>query len=97
VDIPRVLESLVSEAIQGGQLERALTLAGAAAVLRKRFDIRTMDSRQAELEQQVDTVRKQVGAEATTHWLKGWNMSAGEIFDWVSQEGEERWTTSYKP
>lgn len=95
VDLPRGLESLAEVAIQGGQPERALALAGAAAAIRKRFHVRTMNpARRAEVEKKIDFARKSAGEEAAAFWMKGWNMSLEEIIGYAAQGGDETWTIS---
>jgi tetratricopeptide (TPR) repeat protein len=86
-ELPRVLESLAFVKIRGAEPERALTLAGAATAIRERFWVQAVIARRAELEQKVEAVRKELGAEATVHWMKGWNMSPKEIVDWATEEG----------
>jgi predicted ATPase len=94
-DLPRGLESLAEVAIQGGQAERALALAGAAAAIRKRFHARaTNPARRAEVEKKIDSARKDAGGEAAAFWMKGWNMSPEEIIEYAAQGGDETWTIS---
>jgi len=88
-DLPRGLESLAEVAIQCGQPERALALAGAAAAIRKRFYVRTTNpARRAEVEKKIDFARKNAGGEAAAFWMKGWNMSLEEITEYAAQSGE---------
>ncbi|MFY9727165.1 MAG: hypothetical protein WAJ87_16830 [Bryobacteraceae bacterium] len=90
VDLPRGLESLAEVAIQCGQPEHALTLAGAAAAIRKRFHVRTMNPAQrAEVEKGIDSARKNAGAQAAAFWMKGWNMSLEEIVGYAVQNGDD--------
>jgi tetratricopeptide (TPR) repeat protein len=94
-DLPRGLESLAELAIQCGQPERALALAGAAAAIRKRFHARTTNAvRRAEVEKKIDSARKDAGGEAAAFWMKGWNMSLEEIIEYAAQGGDEKWTIS---
>jgi serine/threonine protein kinase/predicted ATPase len=94
-DLPRVLESLAEVTIQCEQPERALALAGAAAGIRKRFHVRTMNpARSAEVEKKIDSARKQAAGEATAFWMKGWNMSPAEIIEYAAQIGDDTWTAS---
>ena len=69
--------------------EHALVLTGAAAGIRERFHVATNSSWRTDREQQIDTARRQVGAEATAWWMKGWNMSAEEIVEWAARDPEE--------
>jgi predicted ATPase len=95
VDLPRVLESLAEVAIQGGQPERALALAGAAAAIRKRFHAHATDpARRAQVEKKIDSARKDAGGEAAAFWMKGWNMSLEKIIEYAAQGGDETWTIS---
>jgi len=94
-DLPRGLESLAEVTIQCEQPERALALAGAAAGIRKRFHVRTMNpARSAEVEKKIDSARKQAAGEATAFWMKGWNMSPAEIIEYAAQIGDDTWTAS---
>jgi predicted ATPase len=94
-DLPRGLESLAEVAIQCGQPERALALAGAAAAIRRRFHIRTMNpARRAEVERKIDLARNEAGGEAAALWMKGWNMSPEETIEYAVQEGGDTWKTS---
>ena len=94
-DLPRVLESMVELAICSRQHQRALTLAGAAAAIRKRFDVWSMDpARRAHVENQIEPVRKDAGALATTFWMRGWNMRLEEIIEFAAREAADTWTTS---
>ena len=89
-DLPRGLESLADVAIQCGQPERALALAGAAAAIRKRFYARTTNpARRAEVEKKIDFARKNAGAEAAALWMKGWNMSLDEIIEYAVEGGDD--------
>jgi len=89
-DLPRGLESLADVAIQCGQPERALALAGAAAAIRKRFHARTTNpARRAEVEKKIDFARKNAGAEAAALWMKGWNMSLDEIIEYAVEGGDD--------
>ena len=95
VDLPRVLESLAEVAIQGGQPERALALAGAAAAIRKRLHAHATDpARRALIEKKIDCARKDAGGEAAAFWMKGWNMSLEKIIEYAAQGGDETWTIS---
>jgi tetratricopeptide (TPR) repeat protein len=86
-DLPRVLESLAGIALQRGRPERALSLAGAAAAIRERFCVRTLDSaRRAEVEMMVDKAREQAGSPAAAHWMKGWAMNAEEAIAYALQD-----------
>jgi serine/threonine protein kinase/predicted ATPase len=87
-DVPRVLESLAELATRSAQPELALTVAGAAAGIRERFTIGTTKVQRALVERNVDAARKQTGAPAADHWMKGWNMSIEEITEWVAREAK---------
>jgi tetratricopeptide (TPR) repeat protein len=93
-DLARGLESLAELAIQNGQAERALALAGAAAAIRKRFHARSANPAGAEVERKIDFARKHAGADATAFWMKGWNMSVQETIEYAAQDGDDAWTTS---
>ncbi|MGB9455755.1 MAG: protein kinase [Bryobacteraceae bacterium] len=97
-DLPRGLESLAEVAIQCGQPERALALAGGAAAIRKRFHIRTTNpTRHVEVEKKIQLARENAGGQAAAFWMKGWNMSLEEIIEFAAQGGDETWTTSWEP
>jgi predicted ATPase/predicted Ser/Thr protein kinase len=86
VDLPRVLESLAMVARQIEEAGRALTLAGAAARIRERFHAPARDcNRQSRLQEAIAAARNESGAEASAHWMKGWNMSLDEIMEWATQ------------
>ena len=88
-DLPRVLELLAELAIECAQPRRALKLSGASAAIRKRFKLWTMNpARRTEVEGRIEAVRKDAGPEATTLWMKGWNMSLEEIVAWAAKEEE---------
>jgi len=94
-DLPRGLESLAEVAIQCGQPQRALALAGAAAAIRKRFHVRTMNpARRVEVERKIDLARNEAGGEAAALWMKGWNMSPEETIEYAVQGGDDTWKTS---
>jgi hypothetical protein len=95
-ELPRILEALAMVKVRVADSARALTVAGAAAAIRERFFVTADRTSRPELEQHVEAARQKLGAEATEHWMKGWNMSATEIVDWATQEGEEPWTTSHR-
>jgi predicted ATPase len=86
-DLPRVLESMAFLAIQSDAPEFALTSAGAAAALRERFMVMSIDrsTRQEEIEKRLAPIREQLGAEATSFWMKGWNMSPEEVLTWATE------------
>jgi predicted ATPase len=87
-DLPRVLESIGSVESRVDRPGRALTLAGGAAAIRERFRLRGAGPGAAEIEQNIENARKQLGAEATAHWMKGWNMRLEEIVEWATEEGD---------
>ena len=88
-DLPRVLESMAVVVRRAEQPGRALTLAGAAARLRERFHAVTADSTvRARMQQMIEAARNEAGAEASAHWMKGWNMTLDEILEWATQEQE---------
>jgi len=88
-DLPRVLESLAAlESWSAPEL--ALTIAGAAASLRERFYVRVHSAGVSKIDEPVAAARKKLGADATMHWMKGWNMSVEEIVRWVAAEAKSR-------
>jgi predicted ATPase/serine/threonine protein kinase len=94
-ELPRGIESLAEVAIHGGQLERALALAGAGAAIRERLFVRTRNpSRRAEVARKIDDTRREAGTAATAWWMKGWNMSVEETLEYALQDGDDQWTSS---
>jgi predicted ATPase len=88
-ELPRVLESMAGVAIRAGRPGRALVLFGAAAAIRERFQVATLNpSLRSEVEQRTDAARKQAGAEATLHWMKGWRMSIEQAIECATEETE---------
>jgi predicted ATPase/class 3 adenylate cyclase len=90
-DLPRVLEALAAVTVQCGEARRAVTLAGAAASMRERFDLKrryvlgTGACENAAIDAQIENARLEAGAEAAALWMKGWNMSPEEIVDWAAE------------
>jgi hypothetical protein len=75
IDAPRVLEALSRCALKTGALERALTLAGSAAAMRKALSLGGQGATQAELDRGLDVARQQMtSAEAAASWMSGWEM-----------------------
>ena len=94
-ELPRVVESLAEVAIHGGQLERALALAGAGAAIRERLFISSKNPlHRAEVARKIDDTRREAGPAATAWWMKGWNMSVEETLDYALQDGDDSWTSS---
>ena len=89
-ELPRCIESLAELAIHSGQMARALTLAGAGAAIRERFHVRIGNAvRRSEVAQKIDDARKEAGSAATEWWMKGWNMSVEEAFEYALHDGDE--------
>jgi predicted ATPase len=89
-DLPRVLEAFASLALQGQAPERALTLAGSAAVMRERYRVRDFSPvRRHGFEQKIDEARKRAGPAAAASWMRGWNMSTEEAMQWASGDDGE--------
>jgi predicted ATPase len=89
-DLPRVIESLAVLESRTGDSLRALTLAGGAAAIRERYDVRSANPATLEVEMMIEGARERTGTESTAHWMKGWNMSVEEIVRWAGGEAEER-------
>jgi tetratricopeptide (TPR) repeat protein len=78
-DLPRLLESFAVCAMASRNPERALTLAGAAAVLRSKLVQLITGAAKSRLEGALETARKQLSsAEATASWMCGWTMQPEE-------------------
>jgi predicted ATPase len=78
-DLPRLLEAFAVCAMASRHPERALTLAGAAAVLRSKLVKPVAGSAKSRLEIALETARKQLSsADATVSWLRGWTMEPEE-------------------
>lgn len=76
IDAPRVLEALSRCALKTGALERALTLAGSAASMRKALSSSGQGATQAELDRSLDVARQEMSsAAAAVSWMSGWEMS----------------------
>ncbi|MBZ5632189.1 MAG: protein kinase [Acidobacteriia bacterium] len=74
-DLPRLLESFAACASAAGEPERALTLAGGAAALRKELDRPLTEAPKTRLESALEAARKRLSsAEATASWMRGWTM-----------------------
>jgi predicted ATPase len=74
-DIPRVLEGMTRCALKAGALERALTLAGSAAAMRKTLSLTVQESAQVELDRGLDEARlRMTSSEAAASWMTGWGM-----------------------
>jgi predicted ATPase len=75
IDMPRVLEAMSRCALKAGAPQRALTLAGGAAAMRKTLSLKAQDATQAELARGLDAARQQMtSAEAAVSWMSGWEM-----------------------
>jgi hypothetical protein len=37
----------------------------------------------------IEAARNEAGAEASAHWMKGWNMAVDEVIEWATREGED--------
>ncbi len=78
-DLPRLLESFAACAAESGEPERALTLAGGAAALRKELARPLADAAKTRLESSLDAVRRQLTSpDAAASWMRGWTMQAEE-------------------
>jgi serine/threonine protein kinase/tetratricopeptide (TPR) repeat protein len=89
VDLPRVLETMAVVTRQTARPGRALTLAGAAARIRERFDVANKDATlRARVQETIETARDEAGAEASAHWMKGWNMTVDKVLEWATREEE---------
>ena len=87
VDLPRVLESMAELARRNGRPGPALTMFGAAARIRERFHANTGNLRLRARQQQIlEGARSAVGAEASAYWMKGWNMTIEDVFQWLAPE-----------
>jgi predicted ATPase len=89
VDLPRVLESMAELARRNGRPGPALTMFGAAARMRERFHANTSNlPLRARQRQTLEGARSAAGAEASSFWMKGWNMTLEEVLQWVAPERE---------
>ena len=86
LDLPRVLESLAALETRMERPEVALLLGGAAASIRERFDVRAGPTL-VPMEKTIQDARAKAGMQATTHWMRGWNMSVDEIVGWAGEDG----------
>ena len=78
-DLPRVFESLAAVALGAQCAPRALTMLGAAAQLRQRYQIVTLNPLvRGEVEARVEAARRAAGPEAPAAWMAGWKMGADE-------------------
>lgn len=82
--LPRVLESLSAVAAGSGDAAGALVLLGAAAAMRQRHHLFTLNPEvRAEVEAQVEAARQGAGAEAAAAWMRGWRLSAAEVIEFA--------------
>jgi predicted ATPase/predicted Ser/Thr protein kinase len=87
-DLPRILESMAFLARQMGQPARVLTLGGAAARIRERFHAPAKNSTErSRIQDLIAGARSEAGADASAHWMKGWNMSLDEVLERATQKG----------
>jgi predicted ATPase len=78
-DLPRLLESFAACASAAGEPERALTLAGGAAALRKELFRPLIGAPKTRLESALEAARKQLSSsDATASWMRGWTMQPEE-------------------
>jgi predicted ATPase/predicted Ser/Thr protein kinase len=88
-DLPRILESMAFLARQMEQPARVLTLGGAAARIRERFHVPAKNSTErSRIQDLIAGARSEAGADASAHWMKGWNMSLDEVLEWATQQGD---------
>jgi hypothetical protein len=89
IDIPRVLEAMSRCALKAGAHERALTLAGGAAAMRKTLSLKAQDATQAELDRGLDAARQQMtSADAAVSWMSGWEMPPDRAIAYAMGEPE---------
>lgn len=89
-DLPRLLESFAVCAASGDP-QRALTLAGAAAVLRNELAKPVAGPTKTRLQSALEAARKQLSsAEATASWMRGWTMQPEEAVRFALGVGEPR-------
>jgi predicted ATPase len=94
IDAPRVLEALSRCALKTGALERALTLAGSAAAMRKALSQSGQGATQAELDRSLDVARQQMtSAAAAVSWMSGWEMSPDRAIEFALGESAANPTT----
>jgi predicted ATPase len=85
-DLPRVFESLAAVALSAQRAPRALTLLGAAAQLRQRYQIVTLNPLvRGEVEARVEAARRAAGPEAPAAWMQGWKMTPEETLHFARQ------------
>ncbi|HEY8054545.1 MAG TPA: protein kinase [Terriglobales bacterium] len=83
-DLPRVFESLAAVALGAQRAPRALTMLGAAAQLRQRYQIVTLNPLvRGEVEARVEAARRAAGPEAPAAWMAGWKMGADEALNFA--------------
>jgi predicted ATPase len=74
-DVPRVLDALAVSAAADDRAERALTLAGSAAAMRKAYGLHLKQAMESRLDESLDCARIELGGQrATASWMAGWQM-----------------------
>ena len=76
--IARLLEGFAALAAAGGEAERALRMAGAAAALRQQIGAPLTAAEQAKMEASLRSAREALSSEErATAWSEGWNVPDG--------------------
>jgi tetratricopeptide (TPR) repeat protein len=74
-DVPRVLDALAISAVADDRADRALTLAGSAAAMRKAYGLYLKQTMESRLEESLELARRMLGGQqATASWMAGWSM-----------------------
>src|SRR6185437_4309223 len=78
-ELPLVFESVAAELLRGGRAPAALTILGAAAGVRERFAVVTLNPQaRAAVEAGVEAARQGAGEAAAQCWMRGWNLPVEE-------------------
>jgi len=79
-DLPRLLEAFSACAVASGEPDRALTMAGGAAALRKELRRPLAGAPKTRLESVLEAARQKMGSsEATACWMRGWAMRPEDV------------------
>ncbi|HWG37156.1 MAG TPA: protein kinase, partial [Terriglobales bacterium] len=93
-ELPLVFESVAAELLRGGRAPAALTILGAAAGVRERFAVVTLNPQaRAAVEAGVEAARQGAGEAAAQCWMRGWNLPVEEAIQLALAEMEATWTS----
>ena len=78
-ELPLVFESAAAVLLAGARAPEALTILGAAASIRRQFQVVTLNPQaKAAVEARIETARRGAGEAASPCWMRGWNLAVEE-------------------